>query len=104
VDWGTGNKGRDPHVHPYDECLVFVGQNTDDLSYLGAEIEFALGKEEEKHIINKATAVVVPRGLIHCPVVTKKVEMPFSFFLISLNTKPQYEWLGPNAKSGMKTF
>ncbi len=101
---GDWEPGRDPHVHPYDEVLVFVGHNTDDLSYLGAEIEFALGKEQEKHVINKATAVVVPRGLIHCPVVTKKVEKPFSFFLISLSPKPQYEWLGPNAKSGLKTF
>ena len=91
---GDWESGRDPHVHPYDELLVFVGHNADDLTYLGAEIEMHLGEEEERHIIDKASVVVVPKGMVHCPVITKSVEKPFGFFLISLDSKPSYKWLG----------
>ena len=95
---GDWENGRDPHVHPYDELLIFVGHNTDDLSYLGAEIEFYLGEEQEKHIINKSTVITVPKDMVHCPVITKKVDQPYSFFLISLDPKPQYKWLGKASK------
>jgi hypothetical protein len=92
-DWAPGG-GNGAHVHPYDEVLIFVGHNTDDLSNLGAEIELSLGEEQEKHIITNSTVVTIPKNMVHCPVVTKKVEQPFSFFLISLDPKPQYKWLG----------
>ena len=91
---GDWEPGRDPHVHPYDECLVFVGHDTDDLTYLGAELEIALGKEQEKHVIDKASVVTVPGGMVHCPLVTRRVDKPFSFFLIALGAEPKYEWLG----------
>jgi hypothetical protein len=93
-NWHADWKGEGPHTHPYDEVLVFVGHDTSDLTYLGAEIEMHMGEEEEKHIIDKASVVMVPKGMVHCPVVTKRVEKPFGFFLISLNAKPSYKWLG----------
>jgi len=91
---GDWERGRDPHVHPYNECLVFVGHDTNDLTYLGAELEISLGKEQEKHVIDKASVVIVPAGMPHCPLITKRVERPFSFYLIALGGQPQYEWLG----------
>ncbi|MFC1900147.1 hypothetical protein ACFLYN_00990 [Chloroflexota bacterium] len=93
---GDWEPGRDPHVHPYGEALVFVGHNTDDLTYLGAELELCLGKEQEKHKIDKASVVTVPGGMVHCPLVTTKVDRPFSFFLIALDAEPSYTWLGPD--------
>ena len=30
---GDWHGGRDPHVHPYDECLVFVGLDPDNPGY-----------------------------------------------------------------------
>ena len=44
-DWRTD---LGPHVHPYPECLVFVGLDTSDINYLGAEIEIEIGDEREK--------------------------------------------------------
>ena len=115
-DWHTG---LDPHTHPYPECLVFVGLDPTNIEYLGAEIEIALGEEQEKHTFDKPTVVVVPAGLPHCPVVTKKVDNPkgFGFYLISLGAEPETTWLGGDltveqaaqiekmgAERGMKMF
>jgi len=102
-DPGDWEPGRDPHVHPYDECLLFVGHNTDDLSYLGAEVELSLGKEQEKHLINKATVATIPRGMVHCPVVTK-TNSRFSFILMALGAQPKYKWLGPKAPKETQTW
>jgi len=63
-----------PHVHPtYDECLIFFGHDPKSLGYLGAEIEIALGKEQEKHMFKVPTVVTVPKGLPHLPLVVKNI-------------------------------
>lgn len=113
-DWHTG---MDPHIHPYPECLVFVGLDPTNIEYLGAEIEIALGEELEVHTFDKPTVVIVPAGFPHCPLTTKKVTNPkgFGFYLISLGDVPTTTWLGEGvsaeyfkemeemaAKSGMK--
>ena len=85
---------KDPHVHPNDECLLFVGLDPDNPDVLGAEIEIAMGEELEKHVFDYPTVVVVPRGLVHCPLVTKRVDKPYGFSAISLNTSHETTWLG----------
>jgi hypothetical protein len=95
-DWHTG---VDPHIHPYPECLVFVGLDPTNIDYLGAEIEIAMGEELETYTFNTPTVVVVPAGFPHCPVVTKKVTNPkgFGFYLISLGAEPSTTWMGKGA-------
>lgn len=92
-DWRTD---LGPHVHPYPECLVFVGLDTSDINYLGAEIEIELGEEREIYTFSKPTVVVLPTGLPHCPIRTKSVDSPrgFGFYLISLGAQPETTWLG----------
>jgi hypothetical protein len=85
---------RDPHTHPADECLLFVGLDPNNPDYLGAEIEIAMGKEQEKHVFDTPTVVVVPRGLVHCPLITRRVDKPYGFSAISLNTGHETTWLG----------
>lgn len=75
------------HMHPYDECLVFFGHNTDDLSYLGAELTIDIGKEHEKHTFNAPTAISIPRGTPHFPIVCNKVEKSYRFVQIGLAAK-----------------
>ncbi len=58
---GKWHRKGEAHTHPEEEVLVFVGLDPDNMDYLGAELEFALGKEYERHIYNKPTAVVAPR-------------------------------------------
>jgi hypothetical protein len=92
-DWRTE---LGSHVHPYPECLVFVGLDTSNIDYLGAEIEIEIGEEREKYTFDKPTVVVIPTGLPHCPLRTKSVHSPrgFGFYLISLGAQPETTWLG----------
>jgi hypothetical protein len=93
---GDWHAGLDPHVHPYPECHVFVGLDTANLNYLGAEIECCLGEEQETYTFNEATVVVIPAGLPHGPTVTKRLYSPkgFGFYLAALNSTPETTWLG----------
>ena len=91
---GDWHEGRDPHVHPYDECLVFMGLDPENPAYLGAEIEVGMGKEGEKVIIDSPSVIVVPGGLVHGPLITKKVDQPYGFSAICLNGEHETTWLG----------
>lgn len=93
---GDWHAGQDPHVHPYPECLVFVGLDSANIDYLGAEIEICLGEEQETYTFNRPSVVVVPAGFPHCPLVTKSVWSPkgFGFYLASLGAIPETTWMG----------
>ncbi|MGD9143250.1 MAG: hypothetical protein PVG61_05340 [Dehalococcoidia bacterium] len=66
-----------PHVHPMPEILFFVATDTDNLGDLGGEAEICLGKEKERYVITRPTAVVIPGKLAHCPLTITRVERPF---------------------------
>jgi hypothetical protein len=92
---GTGAwHEKDPHVHPNDEALLFVGLDPDNPDYLGAELEIAMGEEQEIHVIDTPTVVVAPKGLVHCPLITRKVEKPYGFSAICLNIEHDTTFLG----------
>lgn len=93
---GDWHPGMDPHVHPYPECLVFVGLDPDKPEYLGAKLQYCLGKELEIHTFDKPSVVVAPAGYFHCPSVTLDVTSPvgYSFFIISLGADPTTRWMG----------
>ena len=57
------------------------------LDELGAEVEVAIGEEQEKHIFNKPTVLVAPKGLPHCPIVTRSIEKPYVCMAVSLTGK-----------------
>ena len=65
------------HTHTFDEYLLFLGTNPDDQFDLGGEVEVWLG--DEKRMITRTTAVFVPAGMPHCPLVFHKVGRPFIF-------------------------
>jgi hypothetical protein len=93
---GDWHPGMDPHVHPYPECLVFVGLDPHRPEYLGAKIQYCLGKELEIHTFDRPSVVVAPAGFWHCPSVPLDVTSPigYSFFIISLGADPTTRWLG----------
>jgi len=72
-----------PHTHNFDEILFFHSTDTDDMTNLGVEAEMRMGKEEEKHIITTPTAVVVPKGLPHCPITFLKADRPTYFWHVA---------------------
>ena len=90
---GQWNPGKGAHVHPYDECLVFFGHNTDNLSYLGADITIDIGEEHEKHTFDVPTVVSIPKGLPHYPVVCNKVERPYGMMQVGLAARYESSWV-----------
>jgi hypothetical protein len=69
-----------PHNHDFDEYLVWLGTNPDNPFDLDAEIELWL--ENERHIITKTTAVFIPKGMYHLPLIYRKVERPILIVVI----------------------
>ena len=76
---------QDSHKHDFDQFLWFLGGDPMDVGNLGAEIEFSLGEEQEKHIINTASIVYIPKGLYHCPLNYKVVHKPFAVLDVFLS-------------------
>jgi hypothetical protein len=70
--------------HPYDQCLVFFGHNTDDLSYLGAEISLEIGAEREKHTFNVPTVVSLPRGTPYGAITCHRLDSPYRVMQVGL--------------------
>jgi len=90
---GRWYPGNGAHIHPYDECLVFFGHKTDDLSYLGAELTVEIGKEHEKYTVNVPTVVSFPKGLPHLPIVCNKVDKPYRVLQVGLGPKYESSWV-----------
>ena len=77
---------EDAHKHDFDEVFVFV-PCTEDLNAYDAETELYLGEEGEMIIINQTAAVHVPAGLVHCPIIHKRVGTPFFFVNCPITAK-----------------
>jgi hypothetical protein len=62
------------HVHNYNEIVLHLGADPANPEYLGGEIEFIVGGE--KIVIDKTSALFIPKGVKHGPLTWKKVEKP----------------------------
>jgi hypothetical protein len=81
-------KGKeDAHKHDFAEVFVFV-PCSEDLKAYDAESDIFIGEEGEKIVVNQTCAVHIPAGLVHCPIVHKRVGMPF--FFVNCPITPQY--------------
>jgi hypothetical protein len=78
----------EPHSHPFEEIWCFIGGDQTNIKDFGAEVELYLGEEGEKHIITSTTILEIPRGLVHMPLIFKKVDRPLLFVNIPLT--PEY--------------
>ncbi len=69
----------EPHVHDWDEFLMFIGGDTTSLLDLGGEVEFSLGEDPhnmEKFVFTAPAVVHLTKGLWHCPLNFKRVDDP----------------------------
>jgi hypothetical protein len=90
--WMAGRIGKEPyqpHVHDYDQVILFAGSDMDDIGELGAEIEICLGEEMETHMITTSTAVAIPKGMPHFPAAVNFLNKRFFFYEISI--APEYK-------------
>jgi len=85
---GPLGMSRKPHVHDHDEVVYFIGSDPKNPD-LGAEVNFKIGPlgEEEDHIFSVPTAVVIPKGVWHCPMETLKCDRPFLCMAVSLTER-----------------
>jgi len=90
---GKWHRKGEGHTHPEEEILVFVGLDPDNPGYLGAELEFALGKEFERQVYNTPTAVVAPKGFPHLPLITRWCDKPYGFFVLCLSGEHDSPWV-----------
>ena len=65
-----------PQNNPYGQVLCFLGTDPNNQFELGAEIEFSMGEESEKHTFNQSTAVYIPPGLVYS-LTNYRVDRPF---------------------------
>lgn len=78
---------KEPHTHDVDEYLIFMGSTLPDVFEFNAEIDFYIGEELEKHVISKPTVIFIPKGLVHCPLDFKRIDVPILFHAILLGPK-----------------
>ena len=70
---------KEPHSHDFKQFYFFIGADLSNIEEFEAEVEFSLGEECEKHVINVPTAVHVPTGMIHGPMNFKVINKPIIF-------------------------
>jgi len=103
-----------PHIHKYDEFLIFLGAELPDLcSSFDAEIDLWMGEEMEKYTITSTTVVFIPKGVQHAPLNFRAIRKPVLFHALYLgpsldreNRVPDFDlttfdWGGP---VNLKTF
>ena len=73
-------------AHDFVQIIGFLGTNPMNCREFDAEIEFCLGEEKEKHIINTPTVVSIAKGLLHGPIEITKINKPFIFLEIMLTS------------------
>ena len=78
-----------PHVHDFDQVLLFAGSDMKDIGELGAEVSICLGEEMETHIITTTTTVAIPKGIPHFPATVNFLNLRFFYYEISIT--PQYD-------------
>jgi hypothetical protein len=102
-----------PHIHKYDEFLIFLGAELPDLcKSFDAEIDFWMGDEMEKHTITSTTIIFIPKGLMHSPLNFRAIRKPVLFHALYLGPSldavrvpdfdlTKFNWGGP---VNLKTF
>ena len=79
--WTAGKIGKEPyvpHVHDFDQVMLFAGSDMDDIGDLGAEVEFWIGegKDMEKIVFTTSSSIYVPPGVAHFPQIWRNVRRP----------------------------
>jgi len=80
------------HKHDFDQYLCIFGTNLNDPGDFDAEIEYSLGEEHEKYIINSPTIVYVPAGLAHGPLNFARITKPVLFVDVAKSNNYYRTW------------
>jgi hypothetical protein len=67
------------HTHDSDEIIGFFS-NEVGTNELGGEVEIWL--EDEMQLITKSAMLFIPAGMVHCPLILRKVTRPIFHFTV----------------------
>ena len=70
--------------------MGLLGTNPMNCREFDAEVEWCLGDEKEKHIINVPSVICQVKGLMHGPIVITKLKKPIIFLEVMLTGS--YSW------------
>jgi hypothetical protein len=90
-----------PHTHEGHEILGFIGGNPQNFEEFDAEIELALGEEEEVYTITSPTVFSIPAGLVHGPLTIKRIGKPVLFIEVTHVPEGKYK-LSAEGEHGKK--
>lgn len=88
--WVAGRMGKEPyvpHVHDFDQVMLWAGSDMDDIGELGAEVALCLGEEMETHMITTSTAVAIPKGIPHFPATVNRLDKRFLYMEVSITSE-----------------
>jgi hypothetical protein len=76
------------HAHPFPEIVLLIGSDPHDPRDLGGEVSWGMGggDEAEQFILTNTTAIYVPPGLSHGPLVYERIDRPMLNIVIGLRT------------------
>jgi hypothetical protein len=78
----------EPHKHDVNEIIGFFSNESKNPYELGGEIEMWL--EDEQFLLTKTTMIFVPAGMMHCPLIIRRVDRPiFHFSVVTGGTYQQ---------------
>ena len=80
-------KPFETQVCNYDQVMLWMGTDTYDLGYLGAEIECCMGEDKEKYRITNSTAVRIPKGVAHGPARIGPMDDRFIMMTVAMTAK-----------------
>jgi hypothetical protein len=87
--------GPGAHYHDVPEIIGFFSSDPDNPYDLGAEIEFWL--EDEKFMLTKSCMIFVPKNMIHCPLILRRVDRPIFHFTTVTAGKYEVKGMKPPA-------
>jgi hypothetical protein len=89
---GKWHRGGESHTHPNEEVLCVVGMDADDPMNIGAEVEIAMGDEDERYFANVPSVWICPKNFPHLPQITRWVDRPYAFFVVNLDGTHDSPW------------
>lgn len=84
VDMPDPNPHIAQHKHDYDEIVLHIGNDPSNPEDLGGELEFVV--DEEPVVINRTSALYLPRGVPHGPLTWKRITKPHLEMAITIGT------------------
>ena len=80
------------HSHQFEEVVTLFGSDPENPRDLCGEVEFWMG--DEKYVITQSCIIYVPKGIMHCPLIFRRVDRP----IFHIATGPSITYTKAHAK------